>query len=211
MAASRRFQTPAPAVPPSPSSRPERARTWRIVGIDLSLTATGLAQADGTAHTIRTGPGDHLADQHDRLTHIVNEIAERTAAGLTGAPDLAVIEGPSYGSNGAGTWDRAGLWWLVIDRLFREGVPVAVVPPTVLKRYATGKGNATKPDMRMALYQRLGLDLRDDNQVDAIWLRAMGLDQLGCPLVDMPQAHRAALDKVTWPALTIHESETSHA
>lgn len=26
----RRYQTPAPAVPPSPSSRPERGRTWRI-------------------------------------------------------------------------------------------------------------------------------------------------------------------------------------
>jgi len=70
-----------------------------------------------------------------------------------------------------------------------------------LKRYATGKGNATKADMRMALFQRAGLDVRDDNAVDAWWLRAMALDHYGHPLVAMPQTHRQALEKVAWPEL----------
>lgn len=174
----------------------------RVIGIDLSLTSTGVALPDGEVETIRTGPGDHLADQHDRLIHIVHEIDRRSAIGTYDSPDLAVVEGPSYGSSGAGTWDRAGLWWLVIDRLFNEAVPVAVVPPAVLKRYATGKGTATKPDMRVALLTRTGVDLRDDNQVDAVWLRAMGLDHLGHPPVDLPKVQREAIDKVTWPEVT---------
>lgn len=177
--------------------------TPRVIGLDLSLTSTGIAHADGTLDTVCTGPGDHLNDQRERLRYITDEIITRTRAERSEGPHLAVIEGPSYGSSGAGTWDRAGLWWLVVDRLFHVCVPVAVVPPAVLKRYATGTGNATKADMRMALYQREKRDLRDDNRVDARWLALMGLDHLGHPVVDLPQAHRQALAKVAWPEVTL--------
>jgi hypothetical protein len=69
-----------------------------------------------------------------------------------------------------------------------------------VKKYATGRGNATKTDMAVALAKRAdGYELRDDNQVDAWWLGAMGRDHLGVPYVAMPATHRAALDKVTWP------------
>lgn len=170
----------------------------RVIGLDLSLTATGIAYPDGPLTTIRTVPGDHLADQHDRITHIVTEIHER----LHWQTALVVLEGPSYGSSGAGTWDRAGLWWLTVDRLFSCATPFAVVPPATVKTYATGKGNATKADMRMALYKRADLDVRDDNQVDAWWLRSMGLDHLGCPVVEVPKAHRDAITKVHWPEAT---------
>ena len=83
--------------------------------------------------------------------------------------------------------------------LWGRGAEFVMVPPASLKRYATGKGNATKADMRMALFQRAGLDVRDDNAADAWWLRAMGLDALGAPVVALPQTHRQALDKVVWP------------
>ncbi|MFB4320647.1 hypothetical protein [Actinomadura sp. 21ATH] len=171
----------------------------RVIGIDLSLSATGIARVDGSLDTITTGPGDHLADQRDRLRYIADEVVNRTKAGLFEGPHLAVIEGPSYGSAGAVTWDRAGLWWLVVDRLFYECLPVAVVPPKTLKKYATGRGDATKADMRMALYQREDRDVRDDNMVDARWLALMGLDALGHPLIDMPKVNREALAKVAWP------------
>lgn len=171
----------------------------RVIGLDLSLTATGLALYDGARATITTGPGQHIEDQHDRIAYIADEVTERTWAGTSSGPVLAVLEGPSYGSTGAHTWDRAGLWWLTYHHLHGFAVPVAVVPPSTLKRYATGKGAATKADMRMALFQRTGLDVRDDNQVDAWWLRAMGLDHLGCPVVEVPKTHRAALEKVEWP------------
>ena len=56
---------------------------------------------------------------------------------------------------------------------------------------------ATKPDMRMALYQRAGLDERDDNRVDAWWLRQVGLHLLGDPdALNLPKTHLAALDKI---------------
>ncbi len=34
---------------------------------------------------------------------------------------------------------------------------------------------------------------------DALWLAALGADQLGVPMVEMPKAHRVALAGVAWP------------
>lgn len=181
----------------------------RVIGIDLSLTATGIADSAGTAlrtHTIHSTPsGRTVSAQRDRLRHIVTEIADHIST-QGRHPALVLIEGPSYGSRGAGTWDRGGLWWLTVDQILGRGIdarrhPLAVVPPAVLKKYAAGRGNATKADMRVALNNRAGLDIRDDDQVDAWFLCAMGLDYLGHPPVELPKTHRVALDKVAWPAI----------
>jgi hypothetical protein len=166
--------------------------TPQVCGIDPSLTGTAIANAIGTQR-IRCGDLRGCA----RFSWIADGIF---ADGTTQAADLAVIEGPSYGSmSGAGHHEAAGLWWHIVYRLDALEVPYAVIPPSTLKKYATGRGNATKPDMRVAFLQRAGIDERDDNQVDAWWLRAAGLDALGHPPVDLPKAQREALAKVTWP------------
>lgn len=43
----------------------------------------------------------------------------------------------------------------------------------------------------------------DNNQADALVLAAMGADHYGTPLVELPKAHREALEKVAWPDLTV--------
>ncbi|MFI6903059.1 hypothetical protein ACIBKY_17485 [Nonomuraea sp. NPDC050394] len=173
--------------------------THFVVGLDLSLTATGLADTPGT-RTIKPGIRTIKAGDLrgcDRFAYIASEIF---GDGMAQTADLVVIEGPAYSrALGSGHHEAAGLWWHIVYRLTALDVPYAVVPPTTLKKYATGRGGATKPDMRMALFQRAGLDLRDDNQVDAWWLRAAGLDHLGHPPVTLPQAQRDALAKVAWP------------
>ncbi|MEV4287403.1 hypothetical protein AB0K40_18005 [Nonomuraea bangladeshensis] len=167
-----------------------------VTGIDPSLTGTAVANHAGTKR-IRIGNLRGSA----RFSCIADGIF---ADGTTQAADLVVIEGPSYGSmSGAGHHEAAGLWWHIVYRLDELEVPYAVVPPSTLKKYATGRGNATKPDMRVALLKRAGLDLRDDNEVDAWWLRAAGLEVLGHPLVELPAAQRDALNKVTWPVKAV--------
>ena len=94
---------------------------------------------------------------------------------------------------------RAGLWWLLAVRLTLHGHVVVEVTPSTLKKFATGRGNATKPDMRMALFQRAGIDERDDNRVDAWWLRQIGLHLKGHPdAISLPATHTAALAKVDY-------------
>lgn len=168
----------------------------RVIALDLSLTATGIATVSGETLTVQPGKtlrgAARLCDMRETILN--------AALGTDFDPDLTVIEGPAYSrALGAGHHEAAGLWWQIVCALHGAGIPYAVAAPTALKKYATGKGNATKADMRMALYKRAATDLRDDNQVDAQWLRLMGLDWLGFSPVLLPTAHRDALAKVAWP------------
>ncbi len=157
-----------------------------LIGIDPSLTATGLATGDSTS-TIKSHAG---GDQ--RLLDIYLQVFDQAVHA-----DFAAVEDLPTHAQGAGKTGMAQ--GAVRVALLNASVEFVVVPPACLKKYATGRGNATKPDMRMALYQRVGLDLRDDNQVDAWWLRAMLCDALGEPLVQLPKMQRDSLSKVEWP------------
>lgn len=165
----------------------------RVIGLDLSLTATGAAYEAGRAtwHTKTTGP-ERLWWLRDRLHRCLDE---QTPI------DLVALEGYAFGRpNQAHPIGELG--GVIRLALYELKMPYAEIPPANVKKYATGKGNATKPDMRMALFQRFEIDERDDNRVDAFWLRAMALDHYGEPLCTMPAVNRGSLDKLTWPDLT---------
>lgn len=171
------------------------ARRLHIVGLDISLTATGVATTMGATTVPTKGRrADDLTTRHHRYRHIC-----RTVFGLVGIPDLAVIEGPSYHSVGGSMWDRGGLWWLIVDGLLDREVPVAVVPPTCRAKYVTGKGNAGKAAVMRAVQHHLGAIPEDDNQADALALRAMGHDWAGQPLAAVPSLNRTALLSCQWP------------
>lgn len=163
--------------------------TPRVLGLDPSLTATGVALPDGDLETIRPGPaelGDH------RLLHLHEALVDRLDR--QPRPTLAVVEDLPLHARAAGLVGMAqGVIRLV---LVAWGVPTVAVPPATLKVYATGSGRATKADMRVELLKRTGLDVRDDNQVDAAWLRLLGLDLAGHPELDLPKTHRRALAKL---------------
>lgn len=167
-----------------------------VVGLDLSLTSTGIARIVGTHVSVdRIRPKN---TGHERLQTVVDIVSS-----VTGSADLVVIEGPSYGSASSsqrGHHERAGLWWLITHDLWAADRRVAVVPPTQLKTYATGKGNAGKDDVLTAVVRRFpDVAVRGNDDADALVLAAMGADHLGQPLVTMPAEHRKALAKVEWP------------
>lgn len=158
-----------------------------VIGVDPSLTATGLA-APGGCITIATKAGDA-----ERL----QVIHDTVFAAVDGA-DLVVIEDLPTHAHGAGLTGMAQ--GVIRLACIRQDAPFATVPAATLKKFATGSGNAGKADMRMELYKRTGLDLRDDNQVDAWWLRQIGLHLLRHPdALALPKTHTDALTKVTTP------------
>ncbi len=167
--------------------------TPHVTGLDLSLTSTGIAWMDGTTTTLKPGERRGL----DRIRWICARIIEGTARS-----ELAVVEGPAYSrALGAGHHEAAGLWWAVLSELDRYSVPVAVVTPGGLKKYATGRGNADKTAMAVAAMERARLKFASADECDAWWLRAMGLDHLGHPPLQLPAGHRQALAKAQWPDL----------
>ena len=184
--------TEAPAATTAAGPRP---RLYRVAGIDVSLTGTGVATLAGTTLITSTGRRkDSIAQRRTRIKGIVDEVL--LAAGVI---DMAVVEGPSHHSVGGSVWDRAGLWWRIVDRLCAEDIPVAVMPPMSRAKYATGNGGSRKDAVLDAAQRRYGAVLDNDNEADALVLRAAGLDWLGQPLAEVPAGHRAALAGCQWP------------
>lgn len=168
-----------------------------IVAADLSISATGIAQSDGSVYT--TGGKPALGD--DRLLIIEDDVYETLGLGLevgdSRKADLMVIEGSVARSH---TAYISGQLHGIMKRLCkRHGMPYVFVPPATLKAYATGKGNADKTQMAVAALKRAGAEFRDDNQCDAAWLRWAALDHYGKPEFDVPQSQRDRLAKVDWP------------
>lgn len=173
----------------------------RVIGLDLSLTATGIAViTDGSVEvdTITSRPtGDSVEDRVRRLRRIERATEEHICS--DDEINLIVIEGPSFGQmRQSGEHIRAGLWWRIAS-LSEEYATVVEVSPASLKKYATGKGNAAKDAVLLAVARRYPtVDVGNNNEADALTLAAMGARHLGDPIDDMPQAHLAAMDKVRW-------------
>lgn len=167
-----------------------------VVAFDLSLTGTGIAYRDGSTATVKT----KAKDGDRRLLHIAE--AARIAVGgehlaLGPAPDLVVLE--DIPQNSFAAKPVSMVHGVVRAVLMEAGVPYALVTAATLKAFATGKGSGDKVPMAMAAYKRAGREFADDNQCDAWWLWAAGLDRLGAPVVELPKAQRDRLDKVKWP------------
>jgi Holliday junction resolvasome RuvABC endonuclease subunit len=91
---------------------------------------------------------------------------------------------------------------MLLDRLWQDSRAVAIAPPASVKLYAAGKGNASKDQVLTAAVRRLpGFD-GDNNEADAAWMAAMGLDHLTGHSV-VPASQRQALAKLKWPTVAV--------
>lgn len=170
-----------------------------VVGLDLSLTGTGLAELDletGTieveTHGTKGKRGDSYGKRGDRLNGMADYIVSWIMAGPDN-PSLVVVEAPSYGSQNGSQHDRSGLWWLVVGRLQAFGIPLAYVAPKSRAKYATGDGRSGKDVVMAHVIERythlLGdSSIRNDNEADAVTLAAIGARLLNAPVEEtMPE------------------------
>lgn len=166
-----------------------------VLGLDLSLTSTGLAW-NGRTRLIRPGK---LKDW-PRLRLIRNTILD-VCEELE--PALVVVEGPSFGSVGRGQHERGGLWWMVTEAIDDMDMKIGVAPPANIKKYATGVGGGPKADkdaVLLAAAKRFEWFNGNNDEADALWACAMGHEFLGEPIVDVPVAHKKAVETCSWPA-----------
>ena len=66
-------------------------------------------------------------------------------------PDKIALEGLAFGSRGNATRDLGGLLFTIVVMLRIDGWKPEVIPPTSVKKAATGKGKANKNDIINAL------------------------------------------------------------
>jgi hypothetical protein len=192
----------------------------KIIGVDPSMTATGLCAWDGTTSTVKT-----VAKQRDNRLRVIREavadqawstaplterggravqIRNREGMSVPHFPvDLAVVEEPIHYRAKVTT---AAMWMVqaaVRMALMDAGVPYVVVNNQWVKAYAGGGGH-DKDAMAAAAYETDGSVFADDNQCDAWWLRQMAMDHYGLLRLGtrrVAPSQRAWLDKVEWPEL----------
>jgi Holliday junction resolvasome RuvABC endonuclease subunit len=165
----------------------------RPIGLDLSICCTGIA---GNGWTDTIAPSKKLAI-HERIDHIVSTLFDRFLAGV----DLVALEGISMASHDTNR-QIAGLNWIVRHELWKRGVPFASVPPSTLKQFVTGKGNASKADVVREVTRRFTWFEGGEDEADAVGLAALAAERLGAPFAFVPKAQRdAAMAKVVWPDL----------
>lgn len=167
----------------------------RIVGLDLSLTSTGFAvwhckeAIAPTCDIIDTEGITGLA----RMDHILARVC--SLLGKEDEQTLYVIEDFSFASKGAALFQIAGLGYLIRYYFYKQQLPFILVPPTVLKKFVTGVGNADKSVILKEVYKRWGADLNDDNMADAYGLARIGRALAGWD-TELTQFQQAALKQL---------------
>lgn len=149
----------------------------RIIGLDLSLAHTGVAVLDpgGTLALETIEPKSSMFHNgEERLLWITSQIMAEVQV-----VDVVVIEGPSLHSRGSSTDQTFALNWMVRCWMWSRKIRYFVCPPTTLKAFTTGVGNAKKDLMLREVWKRWQVNAADDNQADAAALAYLGACLVG--------------------------------
>lgn len=166
----------------------------RVVGIDPSTSATGIARVDGSTFTYR--PNADASNIARRLHQIVGTVEFCTR--IAGA-ELVMIEGYSLGGlRGLAAARLAELGGCIRLRLFENDIPYVEIPPRMLKKFATGKGNADKTEMiKAALDAGADVGPTDHDAAEAWFLRGMACSWYEPTVLEPHQVD--ILKSIKWP------------
>lgn len=182
----------------------------RVLGIDSSLTATGLARIDvsNTADDIASfdivtatvGAGPPGKDKTKRaMTRRVCHLIDQIEPAFEGV-DAVGIEGLAYSAGNSSAWVLAYVWGRVIELCERHDVPLTVVATSAVKKFAVGKGAGPGTDKDHVLAAAIKLfpaaDLDSNNEADAAIVGATVCQQLGLPILPVTQYRTEVMAKL---------------
>lgn len=155
-----------------------------ILGIDPSLSNTGLCWGSGPDEQKSKRIGYKLAKGVDtkelcNRMHRVGRLVCQVETELDELkPDLALIESYSFSSRNGGEY--LGEYGGVLRRSLLSCVPKVVeVAPTMVKKFATGKGNSKKEVIIGHIQKRWGVLFENSDEADAYVLYRIGLCYAG--------------------------------
>lgn len=179
------------ATSPSPGS----SASGHVIGLDLSLTGSGLVVLDASgrlrrarllgtgaenqaakfvkAQMIETGagvynPGDRKF--YGTLDQRIDFILRKIRSAVKKYPPLVVgIEGYAFSKSSPGLQERCEMTGVIKRYLWEKEILTVTPAPTQVKLWATGNGNAKKPEMISAALKD-GFPYDEENMVDAYWV-----------------------------------------
>ncbi|SHT83171.1 gp6 protein [Mycobacteroides abscessus subsp. abscessus] len=166
----------------------------RVIGIDSSLTGTGLVRVDwkdtgwtAKTHLTTTKPKD---GSHAYTSYRIKTIMAPIVTELEMLPSLIVLEAPALAKVGGHNHDRSWLWGKIFDACMDRRIPIITPTPNQRAQYATGAGNAGKDVVLAASIRRWPqVDIVDNNIADAMVLAAIGCRVLGHPIDSVTPDH----------------------
>ncbi|CAB4129630.1 hypothetical protein UFOVP115_68 [uncultured Caudovirales phage] len=145
------------------------------IGIDQSYSGFGITvmdmDSDDYHTTVFKGEGlgvERLVDIHHKLERIITDATLK----LPFPSEVKVaMEGYAFGSQMANMAGELGaVVKMTLYGLFQKhhGKYPYIIPPTVLKKYVTGKGNGVqKNQILLQVYKNWGVEFNDDNAADS--------------------------------------------
>jgi Holliday junction resolvasome RuvABC endonuclease subunit len=167
----------------------------RFMGIDLSLTSTGVCVGGDSVAIVSKQRGTA------RLIEISEKILELASSSR---PTAILIEGYSFGSKFSRAHAIGELGGVVKSLLVKHGYPIIDIPPTCRAKFATGKGNAGKKEVLFAVFAISGINFTGpsaDDVCDAWVLEQMVLARLGESPYKWSDEQISALTKIDWEPL----------
>ena len=137
----------------------------RFVGLDLS-TKTGLVIIDELGNVLTEKEiTSKVKKDPQRMIDLTDQVLSHLKK-----DDVIAIEGFSYGSRGRGVAFQFGYGYAVQIALYTNDFKYLIVTPSQVKKFATGKGNASKDNMIIPIYKKWGYEHKSDNVRDAFVL-----------------------------------------
>lgn len=164
----------------------------KIIGIDPSINSTGVCVWDGVTNKyynivskmtkkLQAFESNHIRILSYNKSEIKDkEYSDKEMAKTTNIyyicrhiqnlltihrPDMVIMEGVSYGSVGsAALVDLSGLNFAIRMILAEMNIPFQIVPPTAVKKFATGNGQAEK-DIIINAWKRLDNNILNINDI----------------------------------------------
>lgn len=173
----------------------------RILGIDTSLTATGLARIDiienddgpvmkyrADISCITLGAPKPTKDKSKRaLARRVNVLIDRIEECFIEV-DAVGMEGLAFGARGESAWVLPWVFGRVIELCERHDVPLQIVATSARAKYAAGKGNADKDTVMLATARQFPeAEVTNNNEADALIVGAVVAHQRGMPIAPVTQ------------------------
>jgi len=142
-----------------------------VIGVDPSLNASGVVvlkfiEGEKLPEILKQCviPCTPKMGDVGRIIHIVDELD----AILNSVVDPKVaVEGLSFGARGRAMLQLAALNYYIQIHLVKKEIEHMLIPPTVMKKFVTGKGNCTKDLTMLKAYKKWGVDFGDNNICDA--------------------------------------------
>ncbi len=153
-----------------------------FIGVDLSFSGTGFVSLSDdcsiiTQQLISSSAKDCM---EKRLIYITDAIMNLLNINTTDK-FFIFMEGLSFGSKGQSMLELGGLHYLLKTKLYSissENISYETIPPTSLKKFITGSGQAKKELMLLKVYKKFGIEFSDNNICDAYCLARLSHFQI---------------------------------